>query len=134
MANTTKLKELRKKARRTQQYIADKIGISQNNYSNIENGKVKLSEEYAIKLCDFYGCTIDELYSADEEVLQEQEQQLLDLFSLVPEDKQRELLEIVRRELLKQSLETLFNTIYEMSDEEVNKLSDYVNFIISQRK
>jgi transcriptional regulator with XRE-family HTH domain len=38
-----------------QKIIADLLGMSQPNYSNLENGKTKLNSEAAEKLADYYG-------------------------------------------------------------------------------
>lgn len=65
--------------------------------------------------------------------MQEHEQQLLELFRLIPIEKQNEAIEILRTELNKMSIEPLLNTIVKMSDTEVNQLSSYIDFIVSQR-
>lgn len=56
-----KLKEVRKNARKTQQEVADYIGISQNNYSYWENGKVKIDNESLNKLAEYFGVSVDYL-------------------------------------------------------------------------
>lgn len=48
------LKELRKKNNKTQKMVADYLGIQQNTYSSIENGKRKLAVDYAKKLGEFF--------------------------------------------------------------------------------
>ena len=49
-----KLKELRIKNNLNQKDIAKFLKITQPNYSNIENGKIKLNIDYAKMLADFY--------------------------------------------------------------------------------
>lgn len=62
-----KLKTLRKECGLTQRQVAEKLGISQNNYSYIENGKVKISEEYIDILCSLFACSKDYLLGKKEE-------------------------------------------------------------------
>ncbi len=55
------LKNLRKAKGLTQKEVAQFIGISQNNYSYWENGKVKIDNASLQKLADFFGVSIDNL-------------------------------------------------------------------------
>lgn len=56
-----RLKEVRKNARKTQQEVADFIGISQNNYSYWENEKVKIDNESLNKLAEYFNVSVDYL-------------------------------------------------------------------------
>lgn len=60
------LKILRKAKGLTQKEVADFIGISQNNYSYWENGKVKIDNGSLQKLADFFDVTVDYLLGRDE--------------------------------------------------------------------
>lgn len=62
-----RLKEVRKNARKTQQEVADFIGISQNNYSYWENGKVKIDNESLNKLAEYFGVSVDYLLGRTDE-------------------------------------------------------------------
>ena len=62
-----KLKSLRKECGLTQRQVAEKLGISQNNYSYIENEKVKISDEYIEILCNLFSCSKDYLLGKKEE-------------------------------------------------------------------
>ncbi len=42
-----------------QKVIADLLGMSQANYSNLENGKTKVNSDAAKKLADYYGVEAD---------------------------------------------------------------------------
>lgn len=55
------LRFLRKRKGLTQTDVANFIGISQNNYSYWENGKVKIDNATLIKLADYFGVSIDYL-------------------------------------------------------------------------
>ena len=60
------LKILRKAKGLTQKEVADFIGISQNNYSYWENGKVKIDNGSLQKLADFFDVTVDYLLGREE--------------------------------------------------------------------
>lgn len=60
-----RLKELRKSRGLTQTDVAKHIGISQNNYSYWENGKVKIDTGSMQKLADFFGVTVDYILGND---------------------------------------------------------------------
>lgn len=57
MAN--RIKELRKAMGMTQQEVAKIIGITQNNFSYWENGKVKIDNQSLAKLAEIFGVTVD---------------------------------------------------------------------------
>ncbi|MFV0531531.1 MAG: helix-turn-helix domain-containing protein [Flavobacteriales bacterium] len=58
MANN-RLREIRLKHDKMQKEIADELGISQESYSKLENGRVCLSIEKIEKLSEFYGVSPD---------------------------------------------------------------------------
>jgi len=56
-----KLKELRKEKGLTQGEVANKIFMTQNGYSNYENGKTEPTIETLCKLADLYNVSLDYL-------------------------------------------------------------------------
>ena len=56
-----RLKELREENKYTQQYVAEKLNIRQNTYSQYENGKRQMPLELLWKLADYYNTSIDYL-------------------------------------------------------------------------
>lgn len=60
-----RIKELRKSKRVTQADVAKYIGITQNNFSYWENGKVKIDNESLQKLADYFGVSVDYLLGRD---------------------------------------------------------------------
>ena len=66
-----RLKIVRKAKGYTQQQVADYLGISQNNYSYWENGKVKIDNESLVKLSAFFKVSIDFLIGRRYKVLVE---------------------------------------------------------------
>ena len=55
------LKQIRLENKWTQQYVADKIGITKSAYSNIENQNRSPSLKDAIKLQKMFGLSIEKL-------------------------------------------------------------------------
>lgn len=58
----TQIKKMRKINDYTQEFVADKIGVTQTIYSQKENGKVKFSINEALKLAKLYDTTVEELF------------------------------------------------------------------------
>jgi len=58
------LKELRKQADKTQQELADEIGVASETVSRWENGHHKPTGDMYVLLCESLGCSIKELSGA----------------------------------------------------------------------
>jgi len=56
-----KLKQLRTEKNFTQQEVAENIGLSQSEYSKIENNQIKLDFEIASRLARFYKISLKEI-------------------------------------------------------------------------
>lgn len=56
-----RLKDLREDSDFTQSYIADKLNIKQNTYSQYENGQRQIPLDALIKLAEFYHTSVDYL-------------------------------------------------------------------------
>lgn len=152
MKNITRLKELRKAAGLTQKQVADKLGISQNNYSCMENGKVKIAEKYIFILCGLYDCTKEYLLGEDildekikempfNDLVEKSKKAFYTLFGISP--KTAELIGMLAGQGvknfdfygdLKEEHRRIITEIINMSDEETALLSKFVAFIISQRE
>lgn len=61
-----KLKYLRFYKKKTQLEIAESIGITQQNYSHIENGIVTPSLKVAKRISDYFDSTVDDVFFDDE--------------------------------------------------------------------
>jgi len=57
--------DLRKSKGLMQMYVADKIGVKQQQLSNWENGKAYPRHDYAIKLAKVLGVEVGELYKEE---------------------------------------------------------------------
>ena len=64
-----KLKELRKKHHRKQSDVAKYLRITQPNYSNFENGKIKLNFEYAKLLSKLYKVPLSYLIGDEQDLI-----------------------------------------------------------------
>lgn len=58
---TRNIKSLRERKNLTQEFVANELGISQNTYSNIESGAVKLTIERLIEISKVLGVSAEEL-------------------------------------------------------------------------
>lgn len=61
----------RKKKRWTQAELAERIGLSVNQISNIENGKTTIPTDTLLKLADAFEVSIDYLLCRDEKIIEE---------------------------------------------------------------
>lgn len=62
-----RLKDLREDADLTQSYIAAKLNIRQNTYSQYENGNRQIPIDALIKLACFYGTSTDYILGITDE-------------------------------------------------------------------
>jgi|SRR5574344_277724 transcriptional regulator with XRE-family HTH domain len=63
MKENEKIKEVRKKLGLTQQHLADKIGVSKQYLSRVENGLTELSKEKVVLLCNSCGISFEWFFS-----------------------------------------------------------------------
>lgn len=62
-----RIRDLREDHDYTQQYVADKIGITQRKYSYIETGIQQLTAEVLVPLAKLYGVSVDYLLCQTEQ-------------------------------------------------------------------
>lgn len=131
MEKALRLKEVRKAVGLTQQQVAEKLGISQNNYSYWENGKVKIDNVSLQRLAELFDVTVDYLLGGSFE------------FAAIVEPTEKELQETRREaEKLANNVNTseiddytkVIALISRMDDEEVKSLSKFLDILISLRK
>ena len=65
-----RIRELRKKARLSQQTLADQIGVFRNTISNWETGYSQISLENAKNVAEYFGVTIDYLLGSESDKTQ----------------------------------------------------------------
>jgi len=61
----TKLRQLRDEKRFSQELVAEKLGISQANYSRLESDKMQPNSELLPKIADLYGIAIKDLFTSE---------------------------------------------------------------------
>jgi putative transcriptional regulator len=57
------LYQLRTSKKKTQEEIADVVGVTYSTYSDYENGKTSIKFHQAAKLAEFYNISLDEFYN-----------------------------------------------------------------------
>ncbi len=62
-----RIRDLREDRDWKQEYVAEKLGITQTNYSKYELGKVNVPVEMLIKLADLYHVSLDYLTGRTDE-------------------------------------------------------------------
>ncbi len=91
MGYNINLKIARKKAGYTQKQVADMLGISQNNYSYWEQGKVNINSSYLEQLSKIFDCKVEELLNIDEEEKKKANKTVEEIF-----DKEFEMIDIIQ--------------------------------------
>ena len=56
-----RIRELREDRDLKQREVAEYLNVSQNTYSQYENGVISLTADTLVKLAEFYGVTVDYL-------------------------------------------------------------------------
>lgn len=75
------------RGKRTQKYVAEKLGISRARYSHYENNYVQPDNVLLQKISDFYNVSIDYLLGKNDIILNHSEQKFLNDLTSVPLDE-----------------------------------------------
>lgn len=67
--NGNKIKKVRELRSFTQEYMADKLGLSQSNYARIERNEIKISEERLQKIAEILETTAEAIKGFDENLI-----------------------------------------------------------------
>ena len=51
----------------TQQQLADAVGVARQTVNSIEKGKFNPSILLALRIADYFGCTVDDVFYMDEQ-------------------------------------------------------------------
>lgn len=87
------LKEIRTIKGKTLLEVERDTGISNANLSRWENGKVIPSIDFCIRLADYYGVTLDELFGRDERFASS----LSTEYGLLQTKEEKEIIELLKR-------------------------------------
>ncbi len=63
-----RIKDMREDHNKSQKEIANILGLQQNSYSQIENGKNNLQVDHLIKLANYYHTSTDYLLGLTDEI------------------------------------------------------------------
>jgi transcriptional regulator with XRE-family HTH domain len=68
MNTSLKIKKYRELKNYTQEYMAEKLDISQNTYSKIENGGIKLTVDRLKQISDILETPVEEIINGENQV------------------------------------------------------------------
>lgn len=63
----TRIQELRKKQKVTQEELAEAVGVTRQTVISLENGRYNASLQLAHKIAGFFGLQIEDIFLFDEE-------------------------------------------------------------------
>ncbi len=63
----TRIQELRKSSKVTQEELADQLGVTRQTIISLENGKYNASLQLAHKIAKLFGMSIEEIFLFEEE-------------------------------------------------------------------
>lgn len=102
-----KLKNLRSRTNKTQQEVADYLGMSRAAYSHFENGRNEPDRETILKLADLFDVSTDYLFGREKQEYKETENRAQTVAAHIDED---------------------------VSDEEMEDIINYIEFIRQKHK
>ena len=96
----SRIHQLRVEAGLSQREVADYLGIGQPSYADWERRNVALSAEQFVKLADFFGVSVEELFKTDDAAPKRtgpagRAKQLLQDLSTLSRPRQKEILDVV---------------------------------------
>ena len=111
-----RIKKIREFRNFTQQYLADKLDISQNAYSKIENGTTKLTIDRLEQVAKLLDVPMDSLLSSEKQVLNVENNSINKFYAHI-ENLHEENKEILQQqiEFLQQQNKNLLTTIDELA-------------------
>lgn len=87
-----KLKEIRKRKKMTQKQVADRVGISQSFYTEMETGKKEINVSRLERIARVLECSVHDLISDEQDP---ELGKLISLLNQMPEDKKSLVLQMV---------------------------------------
>lgn len=118
-----RLKEVRKSKGKTQSEVAKVVGISQNNYSYWENGKVKIDNNSLTKLANYFNVSIDYLLG-NAELVQTQ--------AIVPETVSPEKAKEIWLGTQSTATQMLINLVLQLDDFQKIRVSTFATTLLAE--
>lgn len=115
-----KIKKFREQRNYTQQYMSDRLNISQNTYSKIETGGIKLTVERLNQIAEVLEVPIEQILSSDNQVFNFNNSQVEKFYGYI------ETLHEDNKELTQKTIEIL-NSQLEYLKKENEKLISQIN-------
>lgn len=114
-----KIRNIRELKNLTQEYVAERIDISQAAYSKIENGETKISEEKLVQIAQVLEVKPEDIKAFDS-------QKYFNSFNNVTGDKNGSyIIEVDDSELVKKLYEDKITLLEELLKHQKNELSKY---------
>lgn len=144
------LKQLRKEKKLTQKELADVLGVSRYMINQYENGKREPSRKTIAKMSEYFNCPIglliEDCYTIDD--LQESKEQSESVKTKIGQKRNRISLSEKETFIMKTELNGVFkffsnltneefyllSLFSQLNDDEIQELTNYVDYIISKRK
>ena len=98
------IKEIRERAGYTQRQVADRLQVTPAAVSKWERNTNEPNIGQVTKMCEMFGCTIQELLQVEEKFLSGEEIELLSMYRRVPCDVQEIVLTILRSRVKEQNV------------------------------
>lgn len=114
-----KIKNLREQKNLTQSYMAERLDISQNTYSKIESGGIKLTVERLKQISEILQESVESILSQDNQVFNFNNSSIEKFYAYI------ENLQEDNKEVLKNSISLLNNQLEHMRNENM-KLIDII--------
>lgn len=90
-----KLFSFRKSKGFTQAEVAEKAGLSDRTYADIERGSVNMRVDTLLKICDALNITPDEILTKKTEDIEREKSNLLTIFDELPEKNKKIALKLL---------------------------------------
>ena len=90
-----KILAFRKATGLTQAELAEKAGLADRTYADIERGNVNMRIETLLKICDALGVTPDSVLTEENTALQIKQEDIVEKFSLCSEKEKQTALALV---------------------------------------
>ena len=101
-----KLKELRQELGWTQEQLAEKLNVKKSAISKYENERVPLIDETILKLCNIFDVSADYFLGNTD---------------------------IKNKSKFSKEAEGVINSLLKLNNEELKKVSEYIEFLVSKR-
>ena len=113
-----RIKKLREHRNYTQQYMADKLDISQNAYSKIENGATKLTVDRLGEIAELLDVPVESILSGEKQILKVENNTIEKFYGYIENlhEENKEIL-IKQIEFLQQQNEQLLKTIEKLTSQ-----------------